>query len=602
MPPRTVFAVLDAAAQQHGDAPALYQPTPKVEGPDKYRVYSWNEWRRIVIEIACGLRDLGVQPGEMVALHSETRAEFYFADIGVMTAGAIAAALYTSSPLTELARNIRQCGARTVLVEDARTMAGLMNAAGDEGLHVRWILLTGTAPGVMTLDDLRTLGREALERDPAAFDRIRAEVKPSDTAILYFTSGATGEPKMGMVSHQAITLNLEMGPPALPVSPQDRGLAFLPSAHIAQRLVMEFLAIRYSMPVWFSESLAKLPQELKAIRPTFVLAPPRVWERIYSSIRTEINKRGALTQRLFHGALGLGLRAAELRSEGRPIPGWMKRPLALADRIIFSKLRERLGGGIKYAISGAAPLGRDMALFYEAIGMPLLEGYGLTEGGVLILNPLDRPIPGTIGKPLQGVEVSFAEDGELLIKSPTLFDGYYQDPEATRLVMRDGWLHTGDIAEMDANGYISITGRKKEMIVASNGKKIYPSRVETLFKSEPIISQILLIGDRLPYVTALITVNPTVAESLKGMESLHGAPLETLSQAEPVQGEIRRAVQRVNQQLADFEKIRKFRVLDRDFSIDTGELTPTMKVRRKQVLENFRGVISELYVGKEESH
>jgi long-chain acyl-CoA synthetase len=303
---------------------------------------------------------------------------------------------------------------------------------------------------------------------------------------------------------------------------------------------------------------------------------------------------------VFYGALGLGLRASRLRIEGKPIPAWMQRGLKIADKIVFQKIRARLGGRLKVAASGAAPLGRDLGHFYEAIGLPLIEGYGLTEGGVASLNPIDRPKPGSIGKPLPGVEMKLAQDGELLIKSACLFSGYYKDPEATAAVLRDGWLHTGDIAEIDADGYVYITGRKKELIVSSNGKKVYPARIESLFKVEPLVNQVLLIGDRQPYITALITINTANAETLKGMEELRGKPVAEVAASEPVKTEVGKLVKRVNQQLAPFEQIRRFRILERDFSIEKGELTPTMKVRRTQVIENFRHAVNELYLGKDE--
>jgi long-chain acyl-CoA synthetase len=468
-------------------------------------------------------------------------------------------------------------------MEDAKSMQALLAADGGEkltGLH--WILLTGESEGALTLEQLRAKGRAALKRDPRAFEKIRAEVRAEDPAILYLTSGATGEPKMGLVSHAALTANIDMGPLVLPLTPADSTIAFLPSAHIAQRVVIEFLPIRIGIPVWFSESLAKLPHELKTIRPTFLLAPPRVWERIFASIHTEVKKKSAAARKMFHGAVGLGAEVSRLREEGKPVPKTLLALLKIADRLVFSKIRARLGGRIRVAASGAAPLGADLARFYAAIGMPLIEGYGLTEGGVVCLNPVDRPKSGSIGKKMPGVELRLAPDGELLVNSPTLFSGYYQDPAATEAVLRDGWLYTGDIAEIDAEGYVYITGRKKELIVSSNGKKIYPARIELLFKTEPIINQVVLIGDRLPYVTALVTVNATEA-------------------AASPEAEVKKAVARVNRQLAPFEQIRKFRVIEREFSIEAGELTPTMKVRRNRVLENHRELVSELYMGKEES-
>jgi long-chain acyl-CoA synthetase len=592
-----MYSVLEDAAQNYGAAPALHQPA----GKGKYKTYSWSEYDQAVQEIACGLRRLGIGKGDIVALYSETRAEFYLADLGVMANGSIAAALYTSYPLPDQIRNLRNSDARAVFVEDPTAMQALIDAAGQPPLPVQWILLTGEADNARTLDALRDLGRAVLAEDPRAFEKIHAGVGENDMAVLYLTSGATGEPKMGLVTHHALVANVDMGPTALPLFPTDCTIGFLPSAHIAQRVVIQLLPIRMGVPVWFSESLAKLPNEMKTIRPTFLLAPPRVWERIFASIHAEIKKRGALSRRLFHGAVGLGAEVSRLREEGQPVPGWMQSMLKLAERLVFSKIRARLGGRLRLAASGAAPLGKELARFYAAIGMPLIEGYGLTEGGVACLNPLDRPKSGSIGVALPGVELRLADDGELLIRSATVFSGYHKDPASTAAVLRDGWLYTGDIAEFDSDGYVYITGRKKELIVSSNGKKIYPARIEGLFKSEPIINQVVLIGDRLPYVTALVTVNVGSAETLKGMEKFEGREPREVSAAQPVLDEVRNAVARVNKQLAPFEQIRKFRVLERDFAIETGELTPTMKIRRNRVLENNRHLVSELYMGKEES-
>ena len=573
MKPRTIWAVLEATAARDPDKPALQQPL----GGGKYRTWTWQEYHDTVRELATGLRALGVSTGEIVGLQSETRAEFYLADMAVMSAGAVAAAIYTSLPFAEQARALRTAGARVVLVENEKAMRGL-EAAGGSDLNVRWILLTGEAPGCPTLEGIRAEGRRRLESDPQAFEKIRGEFDDSSIAVLYMTSGATGEPKMGLVTHRALVSNIDMGPAVLPLSPADSTIAFLPSAHIAQRVVVQLLPMREGACVWFSESLGRLPQEMRSIRPTFFLAPPRVWERIHATVSTEIKKRPAMVRRLFYMGVGVGSEASRLRRQGQPVPAWMRGALRVFDGLVFGKIRGRLGGRMRLAASGAAPLGKDLAEFYAAIGMPLVEGYGLTEGGVATFNPLDRPKPGSIGKLLPGVEARLEEDGELLLRSTCLFSGYFNDPEATAATLRDGWLATGDIAEVDSEGYFYITGRKKDIIVASNGKKIYPSRIEALLKREPLISHVLLAGDRLPYVTALITVT--------------GAPAE----AEAAVG---RAVKEVNRQLASFEQIRKFKILDREFSIEQGELTPTMKVRRSRVLENHRALIGEMYLGRE---
>lgn len=578
MAARTIYSVLEETARTYGSTAALHQPI----GNGRYQIYSWVEYQHAAEEIACGLRRIGIGKGDVVALYSETRAELYLADVGILSNGSISAALYTTYPLPDQIASLRTMEAKAVFVEDARTLQALMSAAGSSQLSVQWILLTGQAESAITLDELRSQGRSALAEDPKLFENIRRDVRPQDEAVLYLTSGATGEPKMALVTQHALVANIDMGPAALPLGPGDSTVAFLPSAHIAQRVVLELLPIRMAVAVWFSESLTKLPEELKRIRPTFLLAPPRVWERVFASINVEIKKRNRTARKLFHGAVGLGAEVSRLREEGKPIPGWMRAALKIADRVVFSKIRDRLGGRIRIAASGAAPLGKELAQFYSAIGMPLIEGYGLTEGGVVSFNPIDRPKPGSIGVKLPGVELRIAEDGELLVKSPALFSGYYKDPTATAAVLRHGWLYTGDIAEIDSDGYVHITGRKKELIVSSNGKKIYPARIEGLFKTEPIVNQVVLVGDRLPYVTALVTVN--------------AAEL-----APAVVAEVGKAVARVNKQLAPFEQIRKFRILERDFSIETGELTPTMKIRRSRVLENHREVVSQLYMGKEES-
>ncbi|HEY3824048.1 MAG TPA: long-chain fatty acid--CoA ligase [Bryobacteraceae bacterium] len=573
MTAQTIPELLRNAGRQYGNRLALRQPIGK-----EVHTWTWSQYLEAAEEIAGGLRVLGLGRGDHIALCSETRAEFYLADQGILMNGSVAAALYPSYPPDELKRTISMADAKALFVEDARTFVKLKSAP-----VAHFILLTGEAEGALSLEDLRKLGRDAAK--PIS------EVAPEDNAILYLTSGATGEPKMVMVTHGAIIANIDMGPSVLPLSVDDITIAFLPSAHIAQRVVVEILPILSGSAVSFAENLHKLQPEIKAVQPTFFLAPPRVWERVYTSIRTEILKKPVIAQKAFFAALGLGLAAARYKRAGKKVPLHIRLPLELGHRLIFGKIRRRFGGRLKITASGAAPLGADLAQFYEAIGMPLIEGYGLTEGGVVAFNPLYASRPGSIGKALPGVEFRIGEEGELIFRSPTLSSGYYKDPQATAEVIRDGWLHTGDVGEVDSEGYIYITGRKKELIVSSNGKKIFPSRVETMFKLEPLVSQVLLLGDRLPHLVALFTVHEPVAESIRAA----GNRSIPLHEAPEVHAEMQKIVSRVNKQLAPFEQVKRFRILHREFAIEHGEVTATLKVRRKQVVENFKAEVDSLY-------
>ena len=585
-----MYEVLRDTARAQGSHLALQQP----QGGGKYRTWTWNEYLNAVEEIAAGLRTLGIGKGDIVALNSETRAEFYLADLGVMTNGCVAAALYHSYPAADLLRTIANANAKALFVENPK-MLGTLRAAAVE----HFFLLTGEAEGALSLEQLRTLGRDAMAADPNCLSHITGGVSAEDNGILYLTSGATGEPKMVMVKQGALVRNIEMGSVVFPANKTDMTIAFLPSAHITQRVVMELLPIECGAPVTFSESLLKMPGEMKSVRPTFLVAPPRFWERIHSSIRMEVNKKPQIAQKIFFAALGIGIAAARYRRRGEAVPTYLAVPLRLAHKIAFAKIHERFGGRLRVAISGGAPLGADLAEFYQAIGLPLVEGYGLTEGGVAVFNPIDRPKSGSIGKALPETLIRFAEDGEIQIKSPCLFSHYHNDPVATADVLVNGWLRTGDMGHIDEEGYIYITGRKKELIVLSNGKKVFPSRAEVLFKLDPLVSQVVLVGDRQPQVTALFTINLNVAESLPGMEAWKGKPPEEVAAAQPVTAGVQRAVNKVNKQLAPFEQIRKFRILPRDFTLEAGEMTATMKVRRKQVLANFKSDVDALYGHKE---
>ena len=585
MPARTVYSVLADTAARYPDRPALHQGE---------RVYTWSEYRTAVEEIAAGLTSIGIGKGDIVALASDVRAEAYLADLGAMANGSVSAALYISYPPAELVRTLRACDARAVFVEGPGLLKAL-TADLSFPSDIVPVLLTGAAEHALTLDSLRELGRDLLRRGP-----VLPAVDPRDYAILYLTSGATGEPKMGLVTHEALVANIEMGPQVLELGPDDAMLAFLSPAHVMQRLVVELLPLVSGVPVWFAESLFKLPQEFTRVRPTRIhraaaVLGARACEHPRGGSQARANGGGCF-QRC--AAPGAGRVPAQIRgtppaAPPSPVAGRRRPPVLQKDSCA---LRRRLA----VCATGSAPLGAKLSEFFLAAGLPLVEGYGLTEGGVVLMNRPGRMKPGSVGQALPGVELRLADDGELLVRGPTVFFGYYKDPEATAEVLRDGWLHTGDLAEIDAEGYVTITGRKKEIIIASSGRKIYPSRVEALFRMEPIVSHVILIGEGRPHVSALFTVNLAAADALPGMQAWANAPAEDVVEAPPVVAAVRDAVKRVNAQLADFEQIRKYRVLPREFSIEAGELTATLKVRRARALENFSGAVDSLYSGGRE--
>ena len=578
---------LQAAAQP--DAPALHQPVGG-RSNRSYQVHSWREYAAAMDEIAAGFHSIGVRKGDVVALDSESRAELYLCDLGAMACGAVSAALYPTTPPKEKREQLERCHARALICESEISFARLAGAA----VRTR-VLMTGRAEGAISLRDLRERGRAALKDDPDLSRRLAESISPEDAAILYLTSGATGDPKIVVASHGAIIANTRAALQLIQVDADDLGFAFLPSAHIAQRLVVELMPIGAGVPIWFAESLETVAEEIRMARPTAIVAPPQVWERIRRRIEETVRREPAWKQRIFKTAIAVGVQRSRLEQTGTSAPLWMRVAGSVFERLVYRPLRGRVGGRLRLAISGAAPLAEDLAHFWAAVGIRLTEGYGITEGGVLTFNTPGRERFGSVGRPLPGVETRLADDGELLVRSPFSFSGYFEDDEATQAVLRDGWLHTGDIVRLDPDGLVYITGRKKEIIISSTGKNIFPGRIEALFRSYPLVSNVFLVGDDLPHLAALISVQAALARALPGMEAHRDLPNARLSEAEPVRDEVGRIVRKVNRSLAAAEQIKRFTVLPRDFSVEKGELTPTLKLRRQVILDRFRDEIAELY-------
>lgn len=586
---RIICDLLRVRARLSADQPALHQPRGS-RTERSYETFTWRQYAEAVDEIAAGLLELGVGAGDIVALDSDSHAEFYLFDLGVMACGAASAALYPTSPPKEKLRLIERCQAKALICQDVISFARLASAKTD----VR-ILMRGEAAGAESMDALRERGRAALGRDPELVNRAGAAIRPEDDAIIYLTSGATGEPKIVVSSHAAVVANVLGAMSMIDVRPEDTAFAFLPSAHIAQRLVAQIAPVAAGVPVWFAESLNTVAEEIQNVAPTAMVAPPQVWDRVRRRVVEAVEREPGWKQRIFRAAIGAGMKRSRLQQAGQGVPLWLHGACAVFESMVYSKLRARVGGKLRVAISGAAPLAEDLAHFWAAVGIRITEGYGLTEAGILTFNSPGAERFGSVGKALPGVELDRAEDGELLVRSPYSFSRYLHDEETTAAVMRRSWIYTGDVAEIAPDGYVKITGRKKEIIVSSSGKNIFPAAIEEHFRTDPLIANALLVGDSQPHLGALLTLNPTAVRALPGMEEHQGSASLPLHELEPVRTALDRIVRQVNRRLSTAERVHKYRVLPRDFSIEKGEVTPTLKLRRKVILEHFQDEIAELY-------
>ena len=430
----------------------------------------------------------------------------------------------------------------------------------------------------------------------AGTEELARAVAPSDLATIVYTSGTTGDPKGVMLSHANIVSNLLATIGWIGLEPGDVALSFLPLSHVFERLVL-FRFLYDGVTVYFAEALTTVARDLGQVRPTIMTGVPRVFEKVHAAILDVVGKMHGPRRALADWALAVGLETARLDLAGRPIPAIRRVQRGLADRLVLGKMRARMGGRLKFVVSGSAPLSTKVGEFFFSIGLPILEAYGLTETSPGITgNPPDAPRLGTVGKPLPGVEVGIAPDGEILVRGPNVMQGYYQRPEATSEVLVDGWLRTGDIGELSPDGYLTITDRKKDLIVTSGGKKIAPQPLENQLKTDPLVAEAVLIGEQRKFPAALIV--PDFARLVEWASRV-GLP-GTLSRDELVgRPEVQRLYQdildRLNESLAQFERVKRFVVLPSEFTMERGELTPTMKVRRQVVEQRWKAAIDTLY-------
>jgi long-chain acyl-CoA synthetase len=464
------------------------------------------------------------------------------------------------------------------------------------------VLIEGTAedgdPPVTPFEAMVAKGSALIAQDGDAAARYRtacAAIPRDALASIVYTSGTTGEPKGVMLTHANIMSNVLASAEVLAASPEDVALTFLPLSHVYERMVL-YRYLWTGMSVWFAESLNTVARDLARVRPTIMAAVPRVFEKVHSTIQEKVAQGPAIRRALFRWGIGVGGRCARARLEGRRPALADRLQLPVADRLVLAKVRERLGGRFRFIASGSAPLARHVAEFFFALGVTIVEGYGLTETSpVLSTNPLDRVKIGTVGPPLPGVELRIGDHGEILARGPNVMAGYYKRPDLTAEVLKDGWFHTGDIGEIDQDGYLTITDRKKDLIVTSGGKKIAPQPLENTLKADPLVAEAVIIGEQRRFPAVLIVPDFAALAARAETLGLGGLSRDQLLRHPSVQALYQEALDRLNTRLAQFERIKRFALLPSEFTMERGELTPTMKVRRKVVEDRWKNLIDDLY-------
>jgi long-chain acyl-CoA synthetase len=567
-----------------------------------WQTLTWQEVGEIVRELALGLIALGRQKGDAVALLSTSRAEWVQADFAIFSAGCITVPIYPSYPPDLVAYVINDSGARTVFVEDAGQLAKVLEARDRIPQLEHIIVMSGyEAPqppkSVMTWDTLRRLGRNGADAHKATLAERVGTSGPEDIASIVYTSGTTGPPKGVVQTHGNHVAALTASTEATPVQEGWVHLLFLPLAHSFARLE-SFLGVAHGLTTAFAENLDKLRDNLPEVRPHFICSVPRVFEKVYAGVLATAQSGSPLKRKIFEWAVSVGRDVSRHQQRGQPVPFGLETKRRVAHALVFSKLHARLGGRLQWAVSGGAPLSRDIAEFFHAAGILLLEGYGLTETcPALTFNRPGRFKFGSVGQALAGVTLKIAADGEILARGGNVATrGYFKQPEATREVFEpDGWFHTGDIGRIDEDGFLFITDRKKDLIVTAGGMNIAPQNIENLLKADPFISQVMVHGDRRPYPVALITLNPDELGKFARDQGVLTTDPASLVRHPKIVERVTRTVEEKNTDLQSYAKIKKFSILPTDFTLEGGELTPTLKVKRKVVAEKYRKELEALY-------
>ncbi|MBV8518007.1 MAG: long-chain fatty acid--CoA ligase [Acidobacteria bacterium] len=558
------------------------------------------EFRDTVRWLSSALHELGVKPGDRVGILSENRPEWTIADFAILTAGGVSVPVYPTLLGWQIEYILNDAGTVAVICSNQEQLDKVLEIRPHVPCLHTIIVCDPPAnlpAGVKTYHDVVEAGRRwEAAHGPNWFEQSRTRATPGDLATLVYTSGTTGNPKGAMLTHGNITSNVVTVRDIVPFRTGDTALSILPLSHILERMT-DFLFFYKGGTIAYAENVNKVADNLAEVRPQYFAAVPRLFEKMRSRILDNVATAPAVRQKIFRWALGVAEERLPMMVEKKPLTGMLKIKSAIADKLVFSKIVERLGGNVKYVVSGGAPLSADLAAFFIGAGVEILEGYGLTETSpVIAVNRPDKRRIGSVGPIIPGIEVKIAEDGEILTRGPHVMKGYWNNPDATaQAIDAQGWFHTGDIGEIDRDGFLKITDRKKDIIINAYGKNIAPQPLEALLKSSPYVGTPVLIGDRRKFLTALIVPNFEKLERDAASLGVSVHSREELVNNERIRALIQDEIDRFNQNLDRQEKIRRFALLPRDFTIEEDEITPSLKVKRKVIDKKYKQVIDSLY-------
>jgi long-chain acyl-CoA synthetase len=587
---RTIADLLPLAIREHGERPAVMYKD--ASGDWVTRTYA--ELGETVKALSLGLIDLGIERGDKVSILANTRPEWTYFDFAALTAGATVVPIYQTNSPEECQYVLENSDARAVIVEDDEQLEKVREVRERCPKLEHVILMEGSAADAISIDELTDRGSG---RADAEWEQRWSSVEPGDICTFIYTSGTTGPPKGCVISHGNYRAMLDMVLEVEALGDDELTYLFLPLAHSFALLIqLGTVALGTTLAYWERDPLKIIPN-LAEVKPTYFPSVPRIFEKIYTAATAAAEKAGGAKKAIFDWAIRVGGKVRELERQGKEPGPLLRLQHRVADKQVLSKIRNLFGGRLELAVTGAAPINPEILRFFDAAGVLVLEGWGMTETSTAatIATPEDFRF-GTVGKPFPGCEVKIAEDGEILARGPNIFQGYYKNPEATQDTLVDGWLHTGDIGEIDPDGFLKITGRKKDIIITAGGKNITPANIEAEFKQHPLVSQCVVIGDRRPYLVALVTIDPEEAAKYAGEHGLPDDPA-ALARNEGLRAELQAHLDKLNERFARVEQVKKFEILPQDLSQEGGELTPTLKVKRNVVADKYEPQIESLYSG-----